>query len=143
MGRKRQRGAPGETSIKAESQPEQFGVEKKYGSGHTPGNDGGETRIDEFPHLRALAGEAHQRNHREGQLKTQDDLAEDQQCREFAFPGDADHQHGGKNRDEPANPWLQAKLQESFHHNLTRQSSGELLAERVAPFYVNYGEPPI
>ena len=49
MGRKCLRGAPGATSVKAESQPEQFGVEKKYGSGHAPGNDGDETRIDEFP----------------------------------------------------------------------------------------------
>ena len=46
---------------------------------HRPGQRQHPPRRDELAHLAAIAGEQHQREHRERQLQAEDDLAEDQQ----------------------------------------------------------------
>jgi hypothetical protein len=55
---------------RAKRQPEKLGVEEENDGGDGPGDGGGDPRICEFAHASSIAGELHQRNHGEGQLKT-------------------------------------------------------------------------
>src|SRR5690349_1751404 len=71
--------------LTAEGQPEQLRIESEDGRGYDPSDDRSETRISEDSHLGAIARELHQRDHREGQLKAQHHLAQDQQGSDFSF----------------------------------------------------------
>ena len=119
---------------RAEDEPEEFAVEEKDGGGNTPGGDDGGAGVDEFAHLGAFAGELNERNHGEGQLKTEYDLAENQKRGELPFPGDADDENRGNNSngasDQAAQPGLQADIEETFHDDLAGEGAGE---RRVLP----------
>src|ERR1700731_728132 len=62
--------------LRAENQPDQFGVEKKNRGRHHPGDDGSGARVHQLAHLLTVCGELNERNHREGQLKAEHHLAE-------------------------------------------------------------------
>lgn len=113
----------------AKDEPEQFSVEEEDGGGHNPSDNGREPGVRKLTHLAAVGGELNQRDDREGQLKTQNDLAENEKRGDFAFSGDADDQNSGQHSqragDEAAQPGLKANLQKPFHDNLARKSSGE------------------
>src|SRR6266571_1767069 len=113
----------------AEDEPEELGVEEKDGGSDDPSNDGDQTRVGELTHFGAVACELDERDDRKGQLKTQDNLAENQQRRDFVLASDADDQGGGNDghgaSDEAAEPGLEANVQEAFHDNLARESAGE------------------
>ena len=64
---------------------QQFGIQADdHGRGH-PCQDNHPARADERPHLFTVAGEPHQRDHRERQLQAEDHLAQDQQLRRAAL----------------------------------------------------------
>ena len=113
----------------AEDQPEEFAVEEEDGRGDEPGDDGGGAGVYEITHLGALAGELHQRNHGEWQLKTENHLAEDQKRGELPFPGNRDDEDGGENGDragdQAAQPGLQADIEKTFHDDLAGKRAGE------------------
>ena len=53
----------------------QLGIEHDDDRGHRPADNFDPGRIGEFPHLRPVTGEAHQRPDREAELQAQRDLA--------------------------------------------------------------------
>ncbi len=113
----------------AEDEPDELGVEEEDGRGDDPGDDGGEPRIGEFAHLGAVARKLDQRDHREGQLKAENHLAENKQRGDFVLAGETNNQ-GGRNDgdgagDEPAKPGLEPKVEKTFHDNLAGQGAGE------------------
>src|SRR5215475_8358968 len=85
--------------------------------------------VRELTHFRFLASEPHQWPNRETKLHAQADLAGYEQLRGFAFAENSDHDDcrydGNQSRDQPAQPWRDAKIEESLHHNLTGKSTGE------------------
>src|SRR5438046_9304798 len=68
------------------------------------------------------------------ELHAQYDLTGNEQFRSLAFTENTDDEHRGNDRDEsrnqPAQPWADAKIQETFHHNLPgeRASQGRVLS---------------
>src|SRR5260370_34168260 len=113
----------------AEDEPDELGIEEQDGRSDDPGDDGGESRIGEFAHFGAVARKLDQRDHREGQLKAENHLAENKQRGDFVLAGKTNDQ-GGRNDgdgagDEPAEPGLEANVEKTFHHNLAGQSAGE------------------
>src|SRR5215470_4453713 len=119
----------GYRELRTKREPQQFGVEKKDGGSDDPGNDCGKTRVGKFAHAAAVAGELHERNHCEGQLKTENDLAEHNEHVEFGFAGNADDENSRKNRDAPRNeatkPGLEPDLEEAFHDDLPGERTGQ------------------
>jgi hypothetical protein len=113
----------------AEDEPEEFAVEEEDGDGDTPGEDGSGARVDEVAHFGALAGELNEWNHGERQLKTENDLTEDQERSELPFPGNADDEDCGNDGDsagdEAAQPGLQANIEKTFHDDLAGERAGE------------------
>ena len=81
------------------------------------------------PILFAAAGELNQRNHREGQLKAQNHLAEDQQRGYFGFARDANDQRGRQMAMERVirrrNQGFRRMSQKTFHDNLAGERAGE------------------
>src|SRR6516225_2796411 len=118
-----------ESSDAAEDQPEKLGIKEKDSRGNQPGYGSCEPGIDERAHFSAVAGEQRQRDHGEGQLETEYDLAEDQERSKLAFAGDDDNENCGKNRnqasDEPANPGFQTDVQEPFPDDLPGERAGK------------------
>lgn len=100
--------------LAAKDEPKEFGVEEEDGGGDDPRDDDGETRVGELAHFATVAGELDERDDREGQLKTQDYLAEDEQGSDLALAGDADNEGGGNKgeraSDEAAEPRLETNL---------------------------------
>src|SRR5260370_15179916 len=93
---------------RVENKPEQLGVEEEDGCSDDPGNDSGQARVGEFAHLGAVACELDERDHGEGQLKTENHLTENEQRSHLIFAGNANDQYGGENgkgtREEPGGP---------------------------------------
>src|ERR1700674_1710842 len=116
-------------SGRAENEPEEFAVEEEDGSSNDPGDDGSEARVGEFPHSGSAAGELDEGDHREGQLKAENDLAENEQRGDFILAGYADDERGGDDGngagDEAAEPGFQANVEKAFHHNLAGKGAGE------------------
>src|SRR5713101_8454903 len=77
---------------RAEDEPEELGVEEENGGSDDPSNDRDQARIGELAHSGAVTCELDKRDHSKGQLKTQDNLAEDQQRRDFVLASEADDQ---------------------------------------------------
>src|SRR5204863_335640 len=73
-------------------EPEEFGVEEKDSGGDDPGDHGRQARICEFSHPGAAVGELDQGNHREGQLKTENHLTENEQRGHFVLAGKTNDQ---------------------------------------------------
>src|SRR4029077_18179375 len=71
--------------LTAEDEPKEFAVEEKDDGGHGPGDDFRYARVHKSAHLRAVAGELNQRNHRKGQLKAKNHLAENDQRGDFTL----------------------------------------------------------
>ena len=117
-----------EPLLSAEDQPQQFGIEPDDGDRHDPGNHGGKPGVGEFAHPGAAARELDQRNDREGELKAEHYLAENEQRRDLALAGDADYQDGRNNGDragdQPPHPWFEPDIQEPFHHDLSGKCTG-------------------
>ena len=84
-----------------------------------------ERRVDELAHLPALAGEVDQRDHGEGELQAQDDLAQDQERARamLAVQRGDDHRRHDRDEsgDEPAEPGGQPDVEEPLHHDLAGQ----------------------
>jgi len=115
--------------LAAEDEPEEFGVEEEDGGRDDPGDDNGDAGVGELAHFVAVAGELRQRDYGKGQLKAQNDLAQDEQRGDSAFTVKADDEDGGKNgdraSDQAAQPRLETNLQKTFHDNLAGKSAGE------------------
>src|ERR1700687_2666889 len=113
----------------AENQPEKLGVEEENGDGDEPGDYGGNARIGEFAHFGAVAGELDEGNDGEGQLKTENHLAEDEQRSDLAFAGDADYENrrndGDGASDEAAHPRLEPDVEKALHDDLSGQCAGK------------------
>src|SRR6266704_6066491 len=115
--------------LAAEDKPEEFGVEQENGGRDDPGDDRNQARVGELAHFRAVGRELDKRDHREGQLKAQNHLAENKQRSDFVIASNANHHCCRNNRDrasnEAAQPRLEANVEEAFHNNLTRERAGE------------------
>jgi hypothetical protein len=118
-----------EKSGGAEDEVEEFAVEKEDGGGDGPGDDSGQAGVGKFSHFGAAAGELDERYYRERQLKTEDDLAEDEKRGYFVFTGEADDDDGRKNSDTASNkttkPGLEANFEKPLHDDLAGESAGE------------------
>src|SRR6266704_1805423 len=114
---------------RTENKPEQLGVEEEDGGSNNPGDDSGQARVGEFAHLGAVACELDERDHGEGQLKTENHLAEDEQRSHLIFAGNANDQYGGNDGkgagNEPAEPGPEANVKETFHDDLASKRAGE------------------
>src|SRR6266513_2115816 len=115
--------------LRTEDEPEEFGVEEKDSGGDDPGDHGRQARICEFSHPGAAVGELVQGNHREGQLKTENHLTENEQRGHFVLAGKTNDQ-GRRNDgegagDEPAKPRLEANVEKAFHDDLASQCASQ------------------
>src|SRR6266567_3426005 len=114
---------------RAENEPEQLGVEEEDGCGDDPGDDSGQARVREFAHPIAVPCELDQRDNREGQLKTENHLTENEQRSHLIFAGNANDQYGGNDGkragNEPAEPGPEANVKEAFHDDLACKRAGE------------------
>src|SRR5207247_167976 len=99
------------------------------GRGDDPGDDSGQARVGEFAHPIAVPCELDQRDNREGQLKTENHLTENEQRSHLIFAGNANNQYGGKDGkgagNEPAEPGPEANVKETFHDDLACKRAGE------------------
>ena len=85
--------------------------------------------VGELAHLRLFISEPQQRPDGKAELHGQHHLAGDEQLRGLAFTKNADDQNRGNDgdgsRDKPAQPWRNPNIQETFHHYLAGQGSGQ------------------
>ena len=80
-------------------------------------------------HLLFITCKMDQGDDGKAQLKTEDDLAENQQAVDIVFTIDQDHGNGWHNGDQAgdqsSHPWGDAQVEVSFHDDLSRQGPGD------------------
>src|SRR6266571_531003 len=81
----------------------------------------------EFAHPITVPCELDQRDNREGQLKTENHLTENEQRSHLIFAGNANDQYGGNDGkgagNEPAEPGPEANVKEAFHDDLAGEGA--------------------
>ncbi len=85
--------------------------------------------VDKSPHFLFVAGKQYQRNNGKTELQRQNHLAENQQLADAMFAVPVRHDDGRHDRhragQQSPHPGAQAKMQETFHHDLTGHRAGE------------------
>ncbi len=109
--------------------PEKPDVEDEDECGAGPGREFQPRAVREGAHALAVAGEMDQRDDGEGQLKIEDDLAEDDEAVGGGLAGKVNGQDGGRDGeaagDGAAQPGLHSEAQKTFHDDLAGHGAGE------------------
>ena len=122
---------PGTTLLEpvSESHHDQPDIESDEKDRRGPGQYPNPGLICELAHAGAVAGEMDERNHGERQLHAQDHLAQDQQLVDAVVACNRDRDgrrnDGHQARDQAAQPWPHAEIEEAFHDDLARHGSGQ------------------
>ncbi len=106
-------------------------IDVHEGDQNSTGPTCGEEKPTVLPiaHTLLRTGEVQEREHGEGKLQGENDLAEREQVGDAAVASESDDEYGRQNgqsaRNKPPHPGLQAPMHEAFHDDLAGEGAGD------------------